>query len=80
MLLANKGKRGVRSKGTPAALRQRTEKFAAKAIVSRGSGSASKEKAGEDSWKVSPWLVGGFLFLLVGSAVAGVLSTQKLVG
>ena len=77
LLLASKGKRGMRSKGTPAALRKRTDKFAAKAIQSRGS--AVTAKTDESTWKVSPWVIGFIFFLLVGSMIAGVMNTQKLV-
>jgi hypothetical protein len=41
---------------------------------------ARAQKEEESGTKISPWIIGGVLFILIGSTIAQVLSANKLVG
>lgn len=41
---------------------------------------ARAQKEEESGAKISPWIIGGVLFILIGSTIAQVLSANKLVG
>jgi len=70
---AHSGK--LKNKGTPAELRKKSQAFA-KNITKRGQVSEKKTKE-EEGLKLSPWLIGAFAFLLVGSAIVQIVQTAS---